>query len=358
MHLWIIARNSMKLHKSKPAWRIHIIILGLLCIASLFAYIWYTRAGDSNISLDTVSSNGSLNIALTRKALEHSINSVGSENTYRAFKKVYQQKPIQVSHSAAHLFGEALYRYNGIQGITVCDSDFGFGCYHSFFGKAIGAKGVGIIQELDRICVEAYGPMGLGCPHGIGHGLGEYMGSGNLTQQLELCETLTWKGRFFGCKGGVFMEYNMPLQGSDSTFITAARTYDGAAPYGACLSVPVRFQPACFLELSSWWEQVLNADYTKIGLLCKDIVNNDNKDACFLGVGYAAGPSRNYSVELTVEVCDTMPDVESQLLCRAGASWSFFANPPFRPLAPDLCAYENSQMTRNCKQKSDLLSYK
>ncbi|MEZ4200778.1 MAG: hypothetical protein R3B69_04360 [Candidatus Paceibacterota bacterium] len=56
---------------------------------------------------------------------------------YKAFKAVNGEIEFNQQHNNAHLFGEALYRETGIPGVAICDSEFGFGCYHSFFGWAL-----------------------------------------------------------------------------------------------------------------------------------------------------------------------------------------------------------------------------
>lgn len=289
--------------------------------------------------------------AATRKELGSSISKKGALATYNEMKRSLLQADSLRQHSVAHIFGELLYRKEGVEGIVVCDDSFGFGCYHSFMGSAVAQEGEGIIKRLDDTCVAKFGPMGLGCPHGIGHGLGEYFGPEHIDKQLAACSTLSWKGRYFGCRGGVFMEYNTPLSKNGQETTTIARPFDATKPYGVCDDVQKKDQPACFLELTGWWERVLEKDYSRIGTLCAH-ATRDNRESCFLGVGYAAVQSNGYDIGKTKEICEMMPTSEGQLLCKAGASWSFFANPKQRQKALALC--EGSSI---CEQKSDLLSY-
>jgi len=292
------------------------------------------------------------NSSLIRKQIGNSIRITGAAKTYDQVKNRLSTVDNARQHSVAHIFGELLYTIEGLEGISVCDSSFGFGCYHSFFGRAISEKGESIVKELDKVCVDSYGPMGLGCPHGIGHGLGEYFGPEKIDRQLEICDSLTWKGRFLGCKGGVFMEYYTPIVTENDTVTTTVRPYEQANPYGVCPRVEPKFQPACFLELTGWWERVLEKDYTNIGKLCDSITDPINRESCLLGVGYAAVQSNGYDIEQSMDICKTMPDDDSIMLCRAGASWSFFANPQFRDQSKKVC--EGSVL---CEQKSDLLAY-
>jgi hypothetical protein len=339
--------------KKVYSWSLFSIVLCILLVGSMYYY----RHPVGAMNLYIVKADGSMDVAKTRKALAISLMQRGSEKTYEAFKQTYGKSSSDISHAAAHLFGEALYTHDGITGIRICDANFSFGCFHSFFGKAVRDNGISIVKELDAACVSEYGPQGLGCVHGIGHGIGEYMGGKDIEKQLEICGELTWQGRFFGCKEGVFMEYNMPTEAGSDDVRTSVRSYDTNNPYGPCLAVDKRFQPACFLEITNWWETVLQNDFEKISALCSDLHDIDNKEACYLGIGYSIGPKEGYDSDKTRAVCRSLGDTQSELLCRAGASWSFFANPRYRDSAPSLCKYDDSNLTLLCEQRSDLLSY-
>jgi hypothetical protein len=332
--------------------KIFIFLLVIVCGFLVYRTQTYQTAGIYHVSKE-----GVLNVSLVRHSIEFLFQQEGGVRTYEEFKKSYKDASVLVSHPAAHLFGEILYKRSEIAGIGVCDSEFGFGCYHGFFGSAVRSKGEVIVMQLDEACVNAYGPMGLGCPHGIGHGLGEYFGPSRIQEQLDWCEKLTWKGRFFGCQGGVFMEYNTPVITSDTSVITSVRPWDMANPYGICLSVSENFQPACFLELSGWWSQVIAKDYEKMGVLCQQLVGVVIRESCFLGIGYTHAALENYDVAQVHSICGYMPLEDSELLCRAGASWSFFANPAYRAQASLVCAYPSSRQTDFCLKKADLLSY-
>lgn len=286
-----------------------------------------------------------------RQALSQDIRRVHPEAAYARVKAFLSDVPSVRQHSIAHIFGEVLYKEVGLSGVTVCDGSFGFGCYHGFFGSAVAHEGEGIIKQLDDLCVARYGLMGLGCPHGIGHGLGEYFGPQNIESQLAHCETLSWSGRFFGCQGGVFMEYNQPTTVQNEAATTSVRAYEESHPYGICLEIPARFQPACLLEVSGWWEQAMGKDYKRMDALCNALEGHDSRESCFLGIGYSLVQSNGYDVAQTKENCGQMTHEPDELLCLAGASWSFFANPEHKQNAQEVC------MTSECQSKADLLSY-
>lgn len=279
----------------------------------------------------------------------------GSAKTYQVIKSAIRDASVERQHGIAHLFGELLYGSDGVLGMTVCDDSFGFGCYHSFFGAAVRDKGPGIIRSLEQACVKKYGTAGLGCPHGLGHGLGEFFGPMRLREQLAFCGKLTWRGRYFGCSGGVFMEYFMPLTTKNTTVTTTARPFDRQQPYSACDTVEARFQPSCFMELGGWWVAVLDGDFTRMGELCEGVGNTVNRESCFLGVGLTAATKTGYEPQAATAACSRMPQ-EFELLCRAGASWGFFSDPKTRSKAADLCGFADDSKTSICQKKADLLS--
>src|SRR3989344_4146744 len=78
------------------------------------------------------------------------LNEVSPDTAYHEFKIEYHYKTPEIQHKAAHLFGGVLYQKAGIEGITVCDPQYAFGCYHSFFSKAIIDKGINVLIQLDQ----------------------------------------------------------------------------------------------------------------------------------------------------------------------------------------------------------------
>lgn len=291
-----------------------------------------------------------------RGYVEERIEELGPEAAYRKIKRVYESKDYSSQHLAAHYFGESLFDAIGKKGVLICDNAFGFGCYHGLFIKAISEGGIEAAKELDEVCVERYGVSGLGCPHGIGHGLGEYLGSNNLLSQLEVCDELTWQGRLFGCKGGVFMEYNFPTVIGESTASFSVRGSGDNDYHEPCRSLPERYRNACYFEQASWWREVLNEDYEKMGLLCQEINDSLQKEDCFRGIGNTAAETNHYDINEALEACKKMPSQDEKILCRAGASWAFFANPEKRSLSRSLCDGLGLEGRDLCLSKSDLLN--
>ena len=235
----------------------------------------------------------------------------------------------------------------------MCDNTFAFGCYHSFFLKALSEQGAEIILEMDKACIEKYGVGGVGCQHGIGHGLLEYMGPDRVVEALNACATLAWKNRLFGCQGGVFMEYTLPIIFDAENSVSTVKDINEDRPYDICPELPEKFRQACYYSLGQWWNQFFS--YAKIGQLCHDVTNDKEREACYLGTGSVIAPGSNFDVAESIAKCKEMPDFEGELTCRAGASWAFFAQPGMRDVSLELCEGLEQGDEHLCAQKSDLV---
>jgi len=298
----------------------------------------------------------SLDYDVEFKKWRETMKELGPARAYENFKQTFAYDHFGTQHSAAHIFGEVLFDETGIDGLVFCDSTFAFGCFHSFFGKALYVLGEDVVEDMDKVCVEKYGELGTGCQHGIGHGLLQYAGYNNLEEALDLCSHTTQKIPIFGCTSGVFMEYNVPLidLGKGETYVTRTRELNENNPYEPCDTLPEKFRDSCYYEMAQWWDKVFFVDYKKIGELCDNIPDQEYVSSCYLGIGNVVAPTHNYDVELTKSKCELMPNDKAELICLSGASWSFFANPDYRNLAPRLCEDLSEEDKMKCAKEADL----
>ena len=271
-----------------------------------------------------------------REELRNSLQEKRGRDAFDKLKKEYLDENYSLQHSAAHIFGEELFDAHGVVGIEVCDEAFGFGCFHGFFSRAVSGNGIEIARSLDEVCVEKFGLEGLGCPHGIGHGLGEYFGPENLSQQLSVCGSLAWQGELFGCQQGVFMEFNFPTEFGSDGATPKVREVNEEDLFFPCGGVETKFKKACFFELPYWWDQVFSHDYEIIGEYCGELTA-DLAPYCFKGAGAASLEIGGFAVERSVSDCKSMPDAVSTTLCLSGASWMLFSNPETRVKSETIC---------------------
>lgn len=274
------------------------------------------------------------------KIWSEEIRKFGGEKAFLDFKEAVTPLDPGVQHTQAHIFGEALFNEFGIDGVSICDNSFAFGCYHSFLGTAIKAKGLNIVPLLNEKCIEKLKTQALGCQHGIGHGIMADLGYKfkDLSSALENCDKLPVNDPIGGCKGGVFMEYNFQTMLSKDAKI---RNYDINNPNYPCQDVRKEHRPACYYWQAQWWNTVFSGNnpekYTQIGLLCQKLTIAEEKEQCFLGTGNITGPIANWDVDEAINLCDTMPSHEGMVLCRAHAANSFFAEPKSRNIASKIC---------------------
>lgn len=262
------------------------------------------------------------------------IRSIGGEEAYKKLKDIYTDRTPQEGHTISHLFGDALYKYEGDKGLRVCDNNFAFGCYHGFLSAALTTKGLVVVTELNEACINKNGKFETGCRHGIGHGLLEYLGPEELEKALYICSSLQ-EVTSLGCTQGVFMEYNRP--GLNAQFLGLRKLERPEDVYEPCVSVPEMFKKACFYEQGQWWVDIFQRDYRKVGLLCKGLEVEEERRNCFFGVGISASERTSYDVKSTIINCNEMPEMEDRVDCRSAAFWVFKANQKHRDSAPRVC---------------------
>ncbi|HET7713423.1 MAG TPA: hypothetical protein VFK94_03465 [Patescibacteria group bacterium] len=322
--------------------------LAILAVAAVgLIYISNYRQSGTPTSLSP-----SASISEQKAYWSSQITSLGASQAYQLFKDQYKSVGPNTDHPKAHLFGEVLYKKTGPGGITVCDAEFAFGCYHSFFIAAISDRGQEIVLDLDQACLAKFGPLGTGCQHGIGHGLMEYLGGSKLAEALSQCFTFQ-KLTLLGCTSGVFMEYNFPTITDSESVSTSMRELDQKHPYAPCQDVEAKFQKSCFFELPQWWYQKYDQNSKVMGELCQKLESTP-RDYCFRGLGNTLGARVSYDLEEGLAKCGLMPTNYGTTYCRAGLSWSFFAEPTKRTTSKLPCQSLTEADQNICLEKSDL----
>ena len=265
------------------------------------------------------------------------VDKVGALEAYEEFKQINESVSIGNQHLASHVIGDVLYEKEGINGVTICDLSFGFGCFHGFFGVALSTEGTGSVSDLDTACVNSFGVLGTGCMHGIGHGILEFFGYDRLDDALDMCGDTTQVVSILGCTSGVFMEYNTPLEETNGGgLVTRPRLFDEKNAYGPCISADDQYKESCYFELGSWWALSIGEDWKRMEGLCAGLSHTENARFCMLGVGYSLGNMSDYDVDSISFVCDSM-DRESRLHCRSGSHFALWSNPMYRENAANLC---------------------
>jgi len=279
------------------------------------------------------------------------MDAVGQVLAYAEFKAEFAEVSYGKQHAASHIFGELLYDKLGIDGVSVCDSAFAFGCYHAFFGKAVAVEGIEVLPRFHRACIEKFGDLSLPCRHGIGHGIITFIGEDNILDALELCATLSDEP-LGGCTSGVFMEYNFRTMSDPTGQAALTRPLKESDPYEPCRSLPEEFRQSCFFEMPQWWGSIYAGDYEKVGQLCSQVEGNA-RSACFMGAGNYIAPFTDHDVEKTIFQCNKMPSAEASALCIEAASWIFLGLEGRKEDAYRLCGSLEGKAVNDCREKLD-----
>ncbi|MEN9621832.1 MAG: hypothetical protein RLZZ67_266 [Candidatus Parcubacteria bacterium] len=323
------------------------VIILFFCLSSLI----YKESEDQGYPQDPLQKLWVGNYVKEKDALRASIKKLGAEEAYEIFKKDTADKEFDVAHTLAHIMGELLYESEGEKGITVCDGAFAFGCYHSFFGKAIATEGLDSITRLAEACYKRWG-LGLGCPHGIGHGILGYFGDEKLVEALGVCDKLVWKEKFGGCQSGVFMEYNFHTM--QSVVSAENRKFDPQRPYEPCTDIPTKNRETCYFEQPQWWLRIFKNDFARAADFCASIVGAKEKEACYLGTGNVAAPSSEYDVLKTQQSCAYIKEKAGEVSCLQRAAWAFFAELKARNDSIKVCDKLSGKDIKECPSQKDI----
>lgn len=258
------------------------------------------------------------------------IKDAGGEDAYRELASAVADLSPQHQHEEAHAFGGALFAAEGVQGLSVCDASFSFGCFHEFLGRAIAALGLSSVPELNERCFQELSDSPLSCQHGIGHGIMAHLGYDDeaLRESLALCRDLAHADSIGGCYGGVFMEYNVQtMLGEDGRI----RPMGEDAQY-PCSVLPEEYGAACYFWQPQWWRQVLveqgepdaSVHYAQIGMWCEGAPARFLRE-CFEGIGNNIPPDAGFDGARARELCEAATNnPERQLYCKSLAANSLF----------------------------------
>lgn len=304
---------------------------------------------DRNNTTASRSGFGGGELIKDRDTLAKRIDAIGPARAYEEFKTAAGRLSRGGAHTLAHLFGELLYEKAGVGGLAICDQSFDFGCYHSFFGTAVLALGVGVLPAFDTVCKERFGKAYLPCQHGIGHGILVFAGINNLEKALDLCAKLSSQPTG-GCGSGVFMEYNFRTMSNAINGGSYVRPLEHDDPHAPCDGLSEKFREGCYFEMPQWWESLFHADYEHIGKLCGGLNEEALRESCFHGAGNYAAPFAHNDVPAIIQLCDTMP-AQGRGFCREGASWIVRGSDGNKNRAISLCAGLPFAEENRCKER-------
>lgn len=273
------------------------------------------------------------------------IHEVGAEVSERELLRVGSTLTINQAHVLAHAFGEALFEEEGIPAVIYCPNKFAYGCTHQFVGLAVSQSGVGVLVDINELCMKSLGEGTTGCAHAIGHGLIGYFGYSRdgVEKSMRLCDTIEPAGPYSKCLNGVFLEYNFREMGLSDTEPARTRPFTHEIRYTPCDSLSGGYAEACYRDLPLWWGtapglQEFSERYMDSGRYCREArkVGAKVSEACFMGIGLIAATDADLDPTRAEELCEIASDTSRErMLCLVNAV--FRMNVSGRRDAPRLC---------------------
>lgn len=323
---------------------VSIITLTLL-VATLVSVLIMDRTWAGRAAFDTNS-----DLSTQEKYWIDHIKANGGDAAYSAFAEAISDVPPSRQHTLAHVMGGALYKAMGTDGLFICTSDYSYGCYHEFLGRAIHEGGLPVIESLSSACASILKSQSLGCQHGIGHGILGYFGYDidSLIDSLAVCESLGDETISHSCFGGVFMEYNTETLLADQA---STRAFDPELGYMyPCSTFDSSWQAPCYFWQIQWWLAIDRYDHPelsdRVDLLngrCANIGDEHSRRECFRGIGYNLPGEAGYDASAVRDLCQRLTSKVGQVECAAGSAGSLLANPGSASVGYTVCdALEDS----------------
>lgn len=265
------------------------------------------------------------------------IREEGAANAYETMIQALEHEPPEVSHGEAHLFGQALFEAAGLDGLSVCDERFAYGCFHELMGQAIHAYGLGIVRSFTEICRDTGETEVDACMHGIGHGIVASLGYERveLNSAVDICAAMDSRQEQRACYGGVFMEYNLRIMAEDGTRAL------GDDPFDVCADFSGFVRRTCVFSLPQWWFRNLPGTredkFVRMGELC---AQDSDRAYCAGGIGYIVMVESDARTDRAIELCTiAAQSPRDELACRsigAQAFSLFFDTPTGERMCDDL----------------------
>jgi hypothetical protein len=301
-------------------------IKALIILVSILAFVGFllnqtkSNVSDGSILIGVKSQD----VRVQREAIKKIINQRNAKDAYQLIKDSLGSD-YTTPHNALHIFGEEIFRQKGEGAVSVCDSAFGYGCFHGLSVAALSQNGLDYLKTLEQMCKQANEKGELGCTHGLGHGVVEFVGRDNIVKALDICSGLSWKGKLYGCQGGVFMEYNFPNIFDSSESGSLSREYDPENPYEPCIDIPSKYKRACYYGLGQWLTAG-NKDPKIVKGFCAGIADYYERRSCFLGIGSTLPNKTGQDPVISAEYCEQLSSLEGQTVCKSAVYNSLVAS--------------------------------
>ncbi|CAN5178578.1 hypothetical protein BH09PAT1_BH09PAT1_5160 [soil metagenome] len=257
---------------------------------------------------DTVGNNKAYN------AIKQVSDTQGVEATWRSVLDNYGKEPTlqESAHDYAHYVGLLIYEKKGLPGMSICTTDFAFGCYHGLLDQAF-RNDLSRLSQAEQACKQVgvinSGPYN-SCIHGIGHGIASYFKDKDLTGALKTCDKLPESSPQY-CYDGVFMEFSRDALDS---------FYRPTDPLYPCDSLEGKYVFSCGRNQPSVMTSRLHLSYDDIYNACHKAANVDLRTSCYVALGFQAVYASNEDPQKIIAMCDNYKDREFEYQCKSAAA--------------------------------------
>lgn len=275
----------------------------------------------------------------------------GAEKTWQYIRETFKNQAGKAGdiHDLAHLAGGLIYNQKGFAGLSVCTSDFAFGCYHGFLDKAFETSLDGLNKAEEACASLGQGGPFASCIHGIGHGVASFYQTSNINDSLNACQRLT-SGKDY-CFDGVFMEYE---RSAPQDF------YSASNPYQPCDSLEKRFGPiysfACGRNQPTVLMSRFKFSFDDVVKVCLESGSQQFKEACIDTTGFIVARSGS-STEGIISGCRKIGVEEYIARCAKTAAGELIFQdvPGWQKSAPKVCSALSPSYQVECQQYLDNL---
>lgn len=317
-----------------------LLVMGFVVLVSIVGSVFYIK----NTQFKKQSEPSNAQITAQIKSI---ISTEGSETAWKYLKTNYpyaasNQASLSNSifdlHLVAHYIGAQVYKEKGVEGIAVCDTSFGYGCYHGFVAELLSTEGVSSIKKIDALCSKLDNPGA--CIHGVGHGLSDLEGL-NFTKALEGCDS--FENKFAReCWGGVFMEYHFNVGRTNAT--TLGLTWQ------PCDQLTEKYQTACAESKPYFLSTYYHKDIPYISHFCTTAPTSEMQRSCLDMLQLAIIVIDGGDTKKIIADCLSLPtEYKDTCLINAAQSTQDIATETKKNKISDICNAVSKGLRESCE---------
>lgn len=328
----------------KSSWIFFALVFLLLVILAL-----YFANPSQKSAVSSKSPTASLPQNLNIESLAEFAKQNGVSFAYLQLKEKFPGNDAS-AHDFAHVIGIIAFETQDMQGLSVCDTAYNYGCYHGFIEAFFAKNDVAKVTQIEASC-NLLGPIHApSCLHGIGHGV-LVNRSYNVDQALADCSQHLQQTSQIYCFDGVFMEnITGSMLAANRRVAVTEQNIDEP-----CNNVDYIYQNQCWRNQVTVWHSFFQ-NTKKVGAKCLAI-DKEFQTTCLESIGLSIAMNSPQEAKIIVNLCTFLPRDQISQDCLTGVMREimFEGRPP--NLAQSLCNYFKNQQECLALFNSLLMEY-